>query len=98
MQEEDIAGAATAEDIELQATTEQHSKSGAAAEVSASQPEVDENALNTMLAMGLQRQHRVIALRRSNGDPNAATEFCSRPKFCQSHTSSQDTNFHSKVA
>ena len=52
----------------------------AAVEASASQPEVNEDALNTMLATGLQLQHCVAALRRCKGDANAATEFCLRSK------------------
>ena len=73
-----VEAPASAEDIERQATTEHESKS-AAVEASASQPEANEDALNTMLAMGLPRQHCVIALRRCEGDANAATEFCLRP-------------------
>ena len=90
-----VEAPATAEDIELQATTEQRSKLAADVEASASQPEVDEDALKVMLAMGLQRQHCVVALRRCRGNTNAATEFCSRPKF---YASTQDTKLHSNPA
>ena len=71
-----VEAPASAEDIELQATTGQQSKT-----TSASQPEVDEDALNKMLSMGLQREYCVLALRRCGGDTNAATEFGLRPKF-----------------
>ena len=84
-----VEAPASAEDIERRATTEHESKS-AAVEASASQPEVNEDALNTM---GLPRQHCVIALRRCKGDANTATEFCLRPKAYkkQIYTSTLDT-------
>ena len=67
-----VEAPATAEDIELQVTTDPQTKSAAVVEVGA-------DALNTMLATGLERQHCVLALRRCDGDPNSATEFCLRP-------------------